>query len=124
MIRRTPRSTRTDTLFPYTTLVRSEQVITTVRVVISGRVQGVWYRAWTERQAAALGLDGWVRHRRDGTVEAVLYGDVAVVEPMISEPWAGPDLATVKAMQRYPTGEAVTPGFAGKTTAEHWKSSG
>src|SRR3546814_4750154 len=89
MIRRTPRSTRTDTLFPYTTLVRSEQVITTVRVVISGRVQGVWYRAWTERQAAALGLDGWVRNRRDGTVEAVLSGDVAVVEQMISELWDG-----------------------------------
>src|SRR3546814_17773649 len=92
MIRRTPRSTRTDTLFPYTTLVRSEQVITTVRVVISGRVQGVWYRAWTERQAAALGLAGWVRNRRDGTVGAVMSGDVAVAEQMISVPWDGPDL--------------------------------
>lgn len=92
-------------------------MITTVRVVISGRVQGVWYRAWTERQAAALGLDGWVRNRRDGTVEAVLSGDVAVVEQMISELWDGPDLAQVKAIDRYPHDEAVTPGFAVKPTA-------
>src|SRR3546814_11340799 len=116
MIRRTPRSTRTDTLFPYTTLVRSEQVITTVRVVISGRVQGVWYRAWTERQAAALGLDGWVRNRRDGTVEAVLSGDGAVVEQMISELWDGPDLAQVKAIARFRHDAAVTPGCALKPT--------
>src|SRR3546814_14649387 len=107
MIRRTPRSTRTDTLFPYTTLVRSEQVITTVRVVISGRVQGVWYRAWTERQAAALGLDGWVRHRRDGTVEAGLFGDAGVVEQNISDARDGPALAQVKAIYRYPAYEAV-----------------
>src|SRR3546814_16742537 len=85
---------------------------------MSGRGQGVWYRAWTERQAGALGLDGWVRNRRDGTVEAVLSGDVAVVEQMISELWDGPDLAQVKAIDRYPHAEAVTPGFAVKPTAK------
>ena len=40
--------------------------IRTVHVVISGLVQGVGYRAWTEREAAARGLTGWVRNRRDG----------------------------------------------------------
>ncbi|MEP6146460.1 MAG: acylphosphatase, partial [Nisaea sp.] len=44
---------------------------TTIRVVISGRVQGVWYRGWTVSEASAAGLDGWVRNRSDGTVEAV-----------------------------------------------------
>ncbi|MBT6510918.1 MAG: acylphosphatase, partial [Rhodospirillaceae bacterium] len=46
-----------------------------VRVCITGRVQGVWYRAWTTEEASELGLDGWVRNRRDGTVEAVFAGD-------------------------------------------------
>ena len=43
-----------------------------VRVLISGIVQGVWFRAWTVQEAQARGLDGWVRNRRDGRVEAVL----------------------------------------------------
>ena len=46
----------------------------TVRVVVTGMVQGVGYRAWTEEQALALGLDGWVRNRRDGSVEAIVAG--------------------------------------------------
>ena len=41
-----------------------------VRAVISGRVQGVWYRAWTEKEATERGLSGWVRNCSDGTVEA------------------------------------------------------
>ena len=44
------------------------------RVVVRGRVQGVGYRAWTEDTAILNGLDGWVRNRRDGTVEAVFAG--------------------------------------------------
>ncbi len=50
----------------------------TVRVVVRGQVQGVGYRAWTEAEATARGLRGWVRNRRDGTVEAVLSGNEAV----------------------------------------------
>ena len=89
----------------------------TVRVVVSGRVQGVWYRAWTKQTASALGLDGWVRNRRDGSVEAVLSGAESDVEAMISALWEGPDLAAVNAVDRYEHGEPVAPGFAVKPTA-------
>jgi acylphosphatase len=92
-------------------------VTVTVRVVISGRVQGVWFRAWTERAAKAHGLDGWVRNRRDGTVEAVLSGEAAAVEAMIAQLWDGPDLAAVSAVDRYEHDEPVAPGFAVKPTA-------
>ncbi len=92
-------------------------MISTVRVVVSGRVQGVWYRAWTEQQARALGLDGWVRNRRDGTVEAVLSGAPEVVEKMIQALWDGPPLAKVAAVDRFAHGEIVEPGFAVRPTA-------
>mgnify|MGYP001085032248 FL=1 len=46
----------------------------TVTVRIEGRVQGVYYRAWTDQTARRLDLDGWVRNRRDGSVEAVFSG--------------------------------------------------
>lgn len=85
---------------------------TTLRVIISGRVQGVWFRAWTERKATALGLDGWVRNRRDGTVEAVLSGDPEVVEAMIEALWEGPDMAAVSAIDRFEHSEKVNPGFS------------
>jgi len=44
------------------------------RLIVSGRVQGVWYRGWTVDQARALRLDGWVRNRVDGTVEILAAG--------------------------------------------------
>lgn len=89
----------------------------TVKVVVSGRVQGVWFRAWTEQQARALRLDGWVRNRRDGTVEAVLAGEAEVVESMIRALWEGPPLAQVTAVDRFEHGAPVEPGFAVKPTA-------
>ena len=89
---------------------------TTVRVVVSGRVQGVWYRAWTEKTAKGLGLAGWVRNRRDGSVEAVLSGDAAVVEAMLAALWEGPPLAQVSAVERHEHNEAVGPEFFVKST--------
>ena len=68
----------------------------TVRVVIEGGVQGVGYRAWVEAEAIARGLSGWVRNRRDGTVEAAFKGDRARVEAMIAACRAGPRLARVE----------------------------
>jgi acylphosphatase len=52
------------------------------RLVIAGRVQGVGYRAWMAHKAAELGISGWVRNRLDGSVEALIAGDVAAVEEM------------------------------------------
>ncbi len=67
----------------------------TVQVIISGRFQGVGYRAWAEDQAIARGLSGWVRNRRDNSVEAVFSGEAAAVEAMIDTCRAGPRLAMV-----------------------------
>ena len=60
------------------------------RVVIRGRVQGVGYRAWVDRQARRLGLQGWVRNRRDGSVEAVFEGAEDAVANMIASCRNGP----------------------------------
>ena len=83
-----------------------------VRVVISGRVQGVWYRGWTVDEARARGLDGWVRNRRDGSVEAVFQGPPALVAEMISACRRGPSMARVVAVETHTYGDPVPPGFA------------
>jgi len=71
------------------------------RVVIRGRVQRVGYRAWTEDAALDLGLEGWVRNRRDGTVEALFAGPHAVVEAMLEACRQGPPGAHVEAVDRH-----------------------
>lgn len=68
------------------------------RVVIRGRVQGVGYRDFTEREALGRGLAGWVRNRRDGAVEAVLAGPPALVADMIAACRRGPINARVDAL--------------------------
>lgn len=65
------------------------------QVTIRGRVQGVGYRAWLEFTAEGLGLDGWVRNRRDGSVEALLAGPAQVVAEMIALCRQGPTAARV-----------------------------
>lgn len=62
---------------------------------ITGRVQGVGYRAWFEEQARALVLSGWVRNRRDGSVEAVIAGPDEAVERMTALARRGPPPALV-----------------------------
>jgi len=64
-------------------------------VVVSGRVQGVWYRGATQRFAAAAGVRGWVRNLPDRRVEAVLQGDRAAVERVIEFMREGPPGAAV-----------------------------
>ncbi len=54
------------------------------RVVIHGWVQGVYFRAFTRDQARSLGLTGWVRNRRDGTVEAMFEGEKEKVDEMVT----------------------------------------
>ena len=65
----------------------------TVQVRIEGRVQGVGYRAFAEMEAHGLGLAGWVRNRRDGSVEAVLAGEGPFVDNMIDACRAGTSVA-------------------------------
>lgn len=72
------------------------------RIVVHGRVQGVGYRAWVANEARALGLEGWVRNRRDGTVEAVLAGPTETVIEMIARGRRGPAPARVDAIDETP----------------------
>lgn len=67
----------------------------TVHVRIEGRVQGVGFRAWTDRTARGLGLAGWVRNRHDGAVEAVLQGAPEAVSEMLRLCERGPAAARV-----------------------------
>jgi acylphosphatase len=68
-------------------------------VTISGRVQGVGYRAWVEDEAIARDLEGWVRNRRDGRVEAVFAGPAEAVTAMIAACRRGPSSARVDTLQ-------------------------
>jgi len=73
-------------------------MITIRQVMIAGRVQGVGYRAWVAHQAAAHHLHGWVRNRRDGSVEALFAGPDEVVAAMIGLCHRGPTSARVEAV--------------------------
>jgi acylphosphatase len=72
------------------------------QVTIRGRVQGVGFRYWVEQQAMAHGLEGWVRNRRDGSVEALFAGPAEVVADLIARCRRGPSLARVDAVQEEP----------------------
>ena len=63
---------------------------------ITGRVQGVFFRAWMQQQAGDLGLQGWVRNCPDGRVEAHVEGDQAAVEQMLGLARKGPPAAGVE----------------------------
>ena len=77
-------------------------------VVIRGRVQGVGYRAWTEVTALERGLEGWVRNRRDGSVEAVFGGAHEQVTAMIAECRRGPPGARIDGIdQREATADEI-----------------
>ncbi len=68
-------------------------------VIVEGRVQGVGYRAFIEREAKARGLTGWVRNRSDGSVEAVFSGGEEQVESMIVACHRGSRLSLVRAVR-------------------------
>jgi acylphosphatase len=64
-------------------------------LIIHGRVQGVFYRDWTVETARGLGLTGWVRNRRDGTVEVAVQGEDEAVERFVGMAKDGPPRASV-----------------------------
>ncbi len=68
-------------------------------LTIHGRVQGVFFRAWTVETARGLGLVGWVRNRRDGTVEALVQGDDAELDRFVERARKGPPTARVERIE-------------------------
>lgn len=70
-----------------------------VEARIRGRVQGVWFRAWTTQEARLRGLDGWVRNEPDGSVRALFVGSAEMVEVMVRSCHDGPPLARVDAVE-------------------------
>jgi acylphosphatase len=83
-----------------------------IRLRIDGRVQGVGYRAWLEREARARGLRGWARNRRDGSVEALLIGDAADLEAAIAACAKGPRHGRVDRVERLPAQDDGSADFA------------
>ena len=85
-------------------------------VRIDGRVQGVWYRGWAVEQASARGLSGWVRNRRDGSVEAVFHGPGPIVGEMVELCRAGPRTARVTSVTERTVTLPVEDGFVQRKT--------
>ncbi len=82
-----------------------------VRVRIEGKVQGVWYRGWTVDEATKRGIDGWVRNRRDGSVEAVFAGPAGEITTMLIACHEGPLGAEVERVFSEPMSEEPPSGF-------------
>ncbi len=82
-----------------------------VRVRVTGRVQGVWFRGWTRAEAERLGLRGWVRNAADGSVELLVAGPEDKVAEMIAALHRGPEFARVVLVTTEPVDEAVAAGF-------------
>jgi acylphosphatase len=74
-------------------------MVVRAHVVVSGRVQGVWYRGSMQEEAARLGLVGWVRNRHDGTVEAEAEGPREAVDALVAWARTGPPAARVLDVQ-------------------------
>ena len=86
------------------------------RLIVHGRVQGVWYRGWTVDQARSLGLSGWVRNRRGGTVEMIVAGSDEAVARMIERAREGPSAARVDRVEVEETDETAPAGFEHRPT--------
>jgi acylphosphatase len=84
---------------------------------ITGVVQGVGFRFWTQREAERRNLRGWVRNRHDGSVEALVIGPVRVVEDMVEACRRGPRSAEVDAVDVTPTADDGSAGFEQRVTA-------
>jgi acylphosphatase len=81
------------------------------RLLIVGRVQGVGFRDWLIAQAGELGVSGWVRNNRDGSVETLIAGEVGAVEELARQCRRGPRLAEVASITEELTEPPLEPGF-------------
>jgi acylphosphatase len=99
-----------------------EGSVVCLRLRVSGRVQGVGYRAWAQKAALKLGLDGWVRNLTDGTVEAVARGSTVAVNQFVAQCQAGPFLARVTSVDTTPCDDiaeqSIPSGFRQRETAD------
>lgn len=87
------------------------------RLLISGKVQGVFYRRWSETTARALGLSGWVRNLRSGEVEIHVSGPEDKVEEMVRRCWDGPAAAEVSDIAVEQIEADPVQGFSARSTA-------
>ena len=87
----------------------NEAVRKSVRVRVRGRVQGVWFRGWTQMTAKSFGVTGWVRNRYDGSVEAIFAGPETAVDLMVEACRKGPPSAIVHEFRVEP---APDPGLS------------
>jgi acylphosphatase len=94
-----------------------ERPTVTRRLLIGGRVQGVCYRAWSERNARELGLSGWVRNLASGQVQMLCRGPLESVETLVARCRVGPPAAVVDSVQ-VEESQAIPPaGFVQRRTA-------
>jgi acylphosphatase len=84
-----------------------------VHIFVRGRVQGVGFRAFVEDEAGARQLDGWVRNRRDGSVEAAASGRREAVDSFIEALRKGPPVSRVEALDVQEAGEDLIAGRRG-----------
>lgn len=83
-----------------------------VKTRVTGRVQGVAYRAWTRARASKLGLAGWVCNEPTGSVSVLIDGDKDAVTQMLADLWEGPGAASVVDVQSQPAvHDAALTGF-------------
>ncbi len=79
-----------------------------IRARIYGKVQGVWYRGWTQETASQLGVFGWARNRTDGSVEVLLCGMAEAVNALLEKAKKGPPSAKVDHIETEPA-KGITP---------------
>jgi acylphosphatase len=87
-----------------------------VLITVTGRVQGVGFRTFMRRQATALGVDGWVRNRRDGSVEISAIGEPGQIDKLVNEATTGPRLVKVEGITVRATDDDGTTGFHERPT--------
>ncbi len=78
---------------------------------VTGRVQGVFFRAWTQGQAESLGLRGWVRNEDDGSVAALIIGEAGKVADLVRALHDGPPSARVERVDTMPGADDESVGF-------------
>ncbi len=86
------------------------------RIVVTGRVQGVYYRGWTVATARALGLTGWVRNRSDGSVEILACGSSEALDHLIHACRSGPPAARVEGLEVSDAADPCPDDFVSRPT--------